>query len=672
MPSTSTPLNDADFPGRGRRARRGAAAGKASDSRSAGRGRRPKANETNEANEGSVRGAQAADVDSASTESGVNTAGMGRAAKRQAARDDKKSRRARQEDSMIDGLPTYESLKPVLSFLIFPALIVLGITITGGHWPKAILYPIAVLMGMYVAWSCFKGVELVLAVMLLYVPFSPVYVIPLAPGLNGTNSLLALGLLATIVASRNRGHSWFNWLPGTSLVLTFAFITSLSAITITFQPGGYEWLMYHNFAELKGWIEQFIFYFVALSCIRDHDTAKRVFFYMCVGSVIVVIYSLPEMYDKMGRSSIEKSRVEGPLKQSNDFGGYIAYTLTFLGAVFLSFFKNLKAWLLTPYFLVALKLLISTFSRGAYLAIAFGGVMAAYMKGKAFLFYCCVAGITLILLFPQLVPNSVMDRINASFAKSESTSAPQQLDKSSEHRLILWKAAGDMILESPIQGKGFKGFPLLKGEYTERPVHESDPHNFYLYLASQMGIPAMVLFLFILLFAFHSGAVLSKHKTDRSIRAIGIAGAASTATYGLIAMFGSRAVSPEFTAYFWVMVVLMQVLRTEEAATPQSVESGPSRDLPGGVAGRRRRTAEAQAGNSKLAGRRRGRLAYQAEMESSHESNDDQGAQEMVPYDDNNDGWVQTGRRQSRRNGRKRTNAFLEQKKSAQRQLPRR
>lgn len=459
------------------------------------------------------------------------------------------------------GFPVFAGMRPVVAFLLIPGLIVLGITLTGGHWPKGVLYPLAFAMGLYVLFSAFRGVELVLAVLLFYVPFSPVYVIPLAPGINGTNSLIALGLLATFIQSRNNSISLLNWRKGTTLIIVYAVLTTLSGVTIAvFEPDGYHYLMGDEFHNYKGWIEQFLIYFIALSCIRDHATAKRVFFYMVVGSVLVVIYTLPEMYSKFGLSSIEKSRVNGPLEQANEFGGLLAYTMMLSGGLFLAYIRTIRAWIAAPYFLLALKLLISTFSRGAYLALAGGGLIAGYLRGKFFVAAWGVGAVLFLAIFPQFIPESIIARLNHSVAQTESTSAPQQLDKSSEHRLILWKAAADMTLESPILGKGFKGFQKLKHLYTERPVHEKDPHNYYLYVASQMGLPALVVFLFILMFAFSMGWRLSKHTDDTYIRAVGIAGASSVATYAAVCMFGSRAVNPEFTAYFWVMVVCMQVL----------------------------------------------------------------------------------------------------------------
>jgi len=85
-----------------------------------------------------------------------------------------------------------------------------------------------------------------------------------------------------------------------------------------------------------------------------------------------------------------------------------------------------------------------------------------------------------------------------------------------------------MIMEDPITGKGFKEFPRLKALYTEQPVRESDPHSMYLYIGSQMGLPALVLFLGILGYSFFLGSRLARHREDRFIRGIGIGGASAT------------------------------------------------------------------------------------------------------------------------------------------------
>ncbi len=470
-----------------------------------------------------------------------------------------------------EGWPTLEGLKPVLSFLAVPAIVVLLITATGGEWPKFILYAIAIGLGVGVALSVFKGVELVLAVLLIYLPFSKVFVVPLAPGINGTNTLIALGFFAAVLRLVSTRQKLTDFPAGSYLVFAFGFITALSAITVMGVPGGRANLIYNEMLSYKAWIDQFIFYFIALLCIRDIETAKRCVVYCMIGASLVVMYSVPEMLDKGGRSSIEKMRIGGPHLQSNNFGGFVAYTMLPLVAIFIMFIKDLRVWLLTPYFFVAAKVLIMTFSRGAYLAMAGGAFLAAYYKGKGFIAFWATLTLVFFLVFPSALPDSVVARFDTSSAASSSASVEDKLDKSSSTRLIMWRAASSMILEDPIWGKGFKAFPMIKGDYTEIRVKESDPHSMYLYIGAEMGLPALALFLVILGYSFWLGRFHSQNKHDKFIRAIGVGGAASTACLAIVCVFGSRAVSLNFTVYFWTYLAVMQIIRQkqlrEEAAT---------------------------------------------------------------------------------------------------------
>jgi len=458
------------------------------------------------------------------------------------------------------GFPTWAGLRPVLLFLMFPAMFAFAILVTGGEWEPEVLYPIAGLIGLYVFWTAFRGAELVIACLLLYLPFSSTYVIPVAPGVNGTNMLLLLGLFASVLRATDRRQEWVGYPAGTSLVLVFAVLSTLSGFTVLQLPGGWSHLVHGELLSYKAWIDQFLFYFVVASCIRDVETAKRVMVYMGIGAVVLVLYAVPEMLAKMGRSTIEKSRIVGPHRQSNNFGGFVAYTLLPVVAYFMVNIRDLRAWLLTPYFLLAAKVLISTFSRGAYLAVALGGLLAGFLKGKAFLSLWAALVLCFFLAFPRFIPESIMVRLQSITEAAPNTYQAAELDKSSASRLILWAAAVEMMKEDPLLGKGFKAFPKLKAEYTEIPVRESDPHSMYLYIGSQMGVPALLAYLGLLGWSFWLGCYLSRHGRDRFVRAIGIGGGSATGCFAVICLFGSRAVNLEFTAYFWATLVVMQVL----------------------------------------------------------------------------------------------------------------
>jgi len=458
------------------------------------------------------------------------------------------------------GLPEWSGLRPIVLFLMFPATFAIAMASTGGGWPPVLMYGIAALLGLYVAFSAFRGVELVFACMVFYIPFQKTFAISIAPMVNGTNGLILLGLFASVMRIAERRQFLFGWPPGTTLMVAFGVLSMGSAFTVMRLPGGLPYLMYEEFLNYKSWVDQFLIIFIALCCIRDVQTAKRVWVYLCIGSMAVVLHTVPEFIDKMDRSTIDKSRLLGPHIQANNFGGFVAYSSLPICALFVVYIRQIRAWLVTPYLLVMLKILISSFSRGAYLAFAAGGLFVGYLKSGRFLLFWGLFAVATVAIFPQVLPESVLARLDSLTEDKVAGAAPKQLDKSSEVRLIMWRAASRMILENPILGKGFKAFPKLKSEYTEQYVHESDPHSMYLYIGSQMGLPAMVLFLYILGFATFLGLMLARSKVDRFSRAIGIGGAAAAVCYAIICVFGSRAVNADFTMYFWTYFIVMGVL----------------------------------------------------------------------------------------------------------------
>ncbi len=491
--------------------------------------------------------------------------------------------KAASEGGALNGWPSFEELKPVLLFLCFPGAVVLSSMLLGGL-PRPILYFAGLLIGLYVAASAFKTVEITVVCVLLYLPFAKAFVIPVLPGLNGTNMLIMLGLGTAFLRASREKDKFVVWPPGSSLVIFFGAYTALSAFTVLQHTGG-GFLLKSEILSYKSWLDQFVVYLILAALIRDKAGAKRAMVYTMIGSMLVVLYSIPEMFEKMGRSSIEKSRMIGPQLQSNNFGGFVAYTMLPMLAFFMVYIKDLRAWLFTPYFIVAVKVLLTTFSRGAYLAIAAGGMLAGYYRGKVFLGMIGVLGICTLLLFPSVIPQSLMDRMGGLIGGGQEISAPKEetIDKSSSTRIDMWKAAGKMMAESPILGKGFKGFQFLKSQYLEVDHKESDPHSMYMYIGSQMGLPALFLFILLMYSMVKMGRFLSHNKDDDFIRAVGIGCAAAAVCYGVINIFGSRATALNFTVYFWTYILILQVLKRSVEEESEGYDGGAKPGRRGGA-----------------------------------------------------------------------------------------
>ncbi len=458
-------------------------------------------------------------------------------------------------------------LKSTLIFISVPAIILGVVMVLGIPLPKWALYGIAGFFGLRMFLRSFSNPEFLMIAFIVYIPFSKQIVIPIAPGINGTNMLIMMLIISLVSISAKNGKPIFTRYPNTKLVKIFTFISSFSILTLMASDGGISYLIEDILPQVKGWLEQFLIFFLFINLIQSSGMAKRVVIYLMVGTSVALLFGVQETLDKMGLASIEKSRVLGPQLQPNDYGAFLVYNSAPFLAIFLVFFKSWKAWLMTPYFLVMLKVLLSTFSRGALLAFGAAIFVGSFVKGKKFIISGSIIGIIAIIFLPELVPTSLRDR----FGLSETDEIKEEkLDASSETRLILWKAAISMSLESPILGKGFKNFNRMKSNYTEVDVREGDTHNMYLWISSQMGIPALLLFLFILYRFYKTSTDIFLKHPDKFTKAVGLGGASMVAGVMVVNMFGSRMIGIDVCGYVWIYFAIVSRLVSEVTSDVQT------------------------------------------------------------------------------------------------------
>jgi len=120
-----------------------------------------------------------------------------------------------------------------------------------------------------------------------------------------------------------------------------------------------------------------------------------------------------------------------------------------------------------------------------------------------------------------------------------------------------------MIKDSPWLGFGYGTFPYVLGSYNNM-LRGRDAHNSYIIIAAEMGIPALLSFLFIIAVLFKETLWLYKHTTDIFFKstALGMLGG----IFGLLAvnMFGSRLNALEIGGYFWILAAVILRMKAIE------------------------------------------------------------------------------------------------------------
>lgn len=456
--------------------------------------------------------------------------------------------------------PWHAPLRSTLLFLAVPALALSPTLAFDARMPPFLLYVVAAAIGLALVWRSASDPEWLLAVVTLYLPFKKLYVAPIAPGINGTNALLMLLVFACIAqAARGSKASSRVALAGTRVVAAYAFWSGLSMLTAVFAVGGGEFLSTYA-VDIKGWIDQFLIFFLFAYLVRDGDMARRMVVYMMLGIALALASGTSEWLDKRHVESIERSRVLGPQVQPNDYGAFLVYGSSFFIAILLRHAGRVSTWVTAaPALALIFKMLLATFSRGAYLAVALGGVVAAWLRGRILMVSGAVALALLVSLVPEIVPES----LSARMSQTGDVESEASLDTSSRTRLVLWHAAIDMTFENPVLGKGFKMFPVYKGRYTEYDVPEGDNHNMFLYLSSQMGLPALLLFLLIMWRLFRAGLEVYRRSPEPFAATIGMAAAAMVPAVLMTNMFGSRMVDIGVSVDVWVTLAVIARLHAE-------------------------------------------------------------------------------------------------------------
>jgi hypothetical protein len=461
-------------------------------------------------------------------------------------------------------------LRQNLRLLLLPAVFGLSVTVLGIRLSGAELYLLALASVLPILLRYIKDPEPFIALFVIYLPLSKAYVIPIAPGINGTN-LFELGLLLALVLAKvreekqpsaNRSFTKLMW--WWAALSLFSFLTTLERVGLSEFVGGYG-------TRLKGWLDQFIVFFVVMALIRNKPMARRIVIYLMLGSILVLLMGFQEWTEKRFLGSIEKARLLGPQIQSNDFGGYLVYSSAPFVGLFVANWTKWRTWLMLPYFLLMARILLATFSRGAY--VGFGMVVAAatYCRSKVLLVLAATIGLGVVVIEPSFVPESMKARVEQTTVEPEDEEG--NLDKSSETRLILWKAAIVMTLEKPFIGHGFGSFALLKSKYTEQYVRESDNHNMFLYICSQMGLPALLVFLLLLWKIYRHGRSLFRSAIHPFDKVVGLGAAGLVGGVVGVNMFGSRMVDIVVSGYFWLYLAALAVLTMPEIQNETQTQS---------------------------------------------------------------------------------------------------
>ena len=483
-------------------------------------------------------------------------------------------RRGRAE-AAAERAPLSRSL--LFGFLVL--ILVMGYLVeTSRQFPTLFIGTVSVfgLFGLFVVGI--QRPEVPLYLLVAYLPFSKLLAGDFGGAvmaLNLTNLLFVVIIMCFVANAATEGHPRFEpnrlHLP----VILFALWGFFSLVYSCMTQG--SWYRLQAIAAYKRWMDPLLIYFLFFHIVRDRRRWKAVTIILMVGVTIAALMAIRDYMTQTG-GSLEHSRVGGISDQPNVLGAFFVYYMFLFAGFWFERLRRPKAWSFLIPFALCFRGIMVTFSRGAYLAFAQGLLGLTFFKNKL-LFMLAVAALIVAVLNPAVLPKGIQYRLQTTFRDQtqitdvyETEHPEHHLDTSSGTRLILWRGAIQMIGDYPWMGVGLGRFPSRIGEYT--PAHLSmDAHNTYLVTAAELGIPALVLFLLVLLAVFRVTSFVHKRQSDPFIRATALGFLGGLSGLLMANMFGSRMNTTEVSGYFWILAALMAraaVWTREELAAEQA------------------------------------------------------------------------------------------------------
>ena len=444
-------------------------------------------------------------------------------------------------------------------FFIFVVVCIFAVIITKNiSIPQTVIRPIGVIVLTFLFYAAFFRPTIPFLALVVYMPFSRVLVGDFgtyATGFNLTNILMFIVAFGWILVSISSQKRIFKKSILNPVILAFIFWGFITLIRSTYFYGS-EYL--DSFMiPLKRWLTPILLYFIALNMVKDKQTLKKVVIAMMLVTLIISVMAIYDYSFVANSGNLDKSRVGGVFEQPNTLGGFFVYTMFLFLGFFLAYFPNLKYMLLLIPFLITFRGIMVTFSRGAYIGCAFGGMAITFFKSK-FLFVGVLSLLIIGLFNPAILPSGIRNRMGSTFYGEKVISADLQeiKDESASNRINIWKGAVAMIKDEPIFGYGYGTFPYIIGNYAPN-LPSIDAHNTYLIVAAEMGIPALLIFLLIIFIMIKNARWLYLKSKDKFVRAFALGMLGCLFGLVMVNMFGSRLNSEEVGAYFWIYAGLI-------------------------------------------------------------------------------------------------------------------
>lgn len=306
-----------------------------------------------------------------------------------------------------------------------------------------------------------------------------------------------------------------------------------------------------DFIVWKRWVTMLFVYLFVRRFLHTEKQLRRLLWVMS----FVVAFAAVNLLRENLSTGMSSQTFRGGLRfggifdwgGENDLGAFLAEFIVIPMALFFTekgFIK--KMMFLGMSFVTALGC-IFTYSRGAWVGLVIGVTAYLCRRSKAGLIWVVVLGVAAL----PLLPASVVDRWNMTRDESG------RVEDSAQMRLDVWNEGLRLIQSYPLTGVGYNRFRYEVRLKNFRNIN-LEPHNLYIKIAAEQGIPALLWFFFLLYAAIRCTA----DARPGLHRELSCAFTGMWFALFMVNMFGNRILREGLIAYFMIFCGIMVWLRT--------------------------------------------------------------------------------------------------------------
>ena len=273
-------------------------------------------------------------------------------------------------------------------------------------------------------------------------------------------------------------------------------------------------------AEITDLGKDIVIIYCILFALRQPQTWKQTTWLMFITTTILCLLSIYQLatnnyeqtFFRMASIQMDQAlgaapipRVGGPINAPNLWAQVLVALSTLVFFRIIHEKQTVKKFAAVVMLGIFLYIVLNTYSRGAYLALAVDALVILFMFRKRFNPIVLLAGVLIVALAIPLLPATYRDRFTSLFVVTTENGVYQDTSLRGRSSEMLTGLA--MFAEHPILGVGAGNYKPNYQRYAqligiEFRAEARDPHSLYVQLLAETGILGTIAFVVMILFLF--------------------------------------------------------------------------------------------------------------------------------------------------------------------------